>query len=448
MIDATHTVFNSQMQLAFTNAVKFFQNYMAAAMPKEGYDLEFSTTVEKIIDQVDKWRQGIISTSRYPDETVKWDVSEYSIALQDQIQMYIADFRKRQIERALEEEKKCIQEQLESLVHEVTISSNPDLWVFLRATFSEFLNNLNNDLQEHFKGFNPTKDELKEFMEPLTSYAENFIRQKLSVFASIISISMQKRFDQKFKYNGNLLRTWNVKDDLRGIFAEARSHALVLLDLYFLFRLKKEEYDNIHLTIPTVDQPDEMFSFPRDSSLEPDLIMSDLQCTRTYGEMCVYMKSAYNEAEQKRMLASQSTVPWWIYIVIAVLGFDEFIYLLSHPFYLLVAVVLLAVLGYSILQKHLANFLETGNPTITVPLRMMLTRIPFSVLPSGGTDTSTPSGVPQPSVVPAITPSVTTPQQSVVTGTGDMPSASSLLLRVGRKQADTTAPPDQDKKNQ
>lgn len=82
-----------------------------------------------------------------------------------------------------------------------------------------------------------------------------------------------------------------------------------------------------------------------------------------------------------------------MFLLLAILGFDELLYVLTRPFLLVGILFLVFVFARSYIQQYLNEFLQSGPASITVPLRMVLQKLPVPILDAGNAEQQQPEPI-------------------------------------------------------
>lgn len=78
--------------------------------------------------------------------------------------------------------------------------------------------------------------------------------------------------------------------------------------------------------------------------------------------------------------SSNQRIPLWVFIIIIVLGWNEFMYILSNPLYLIIALLLIGFFGWGWFQQNLKEYLRTGNPSTVFIIKQFLNNLPIKII--------------------------------------------------------------------
>jgi protein SEY1 len=319
----------------------------------------------------------------YPGEN--WDIvisSQISDTLSEEIDHLISEARNVQIERILEKEKTKLDQDLTRDISDLVNNPTKQLWEDIRKVYSSCIQF--DKLSESFQGLKLSKEEEMENEAMLKNTVETIIHTKVSDSADFLSLKMHNRFDEEFRYTkGHVPRIWKDSKSIKLAFNNARNSSLELIDLFFLFRLNKE-LDSTHITLPSPSNEDEndatSFQFPeiKDSTL---ILKNSKECKRLYEEFVVKIETTYSDAQRTMMLHAQKThIPMWLYGLIVVLGWNEFVWIFTNPIYLIIFLVVGSLVGYSYAKQSIEDYLRNEASVQTrLTAKLILQSIPFKL---------------------------------------------------------------------
>lgn len=149
-------------------------------------------------------------------------------------------------------------------------------------------------------------------------------------------VKLKLVFEDKFRYDAEgVPRVWKPEDDIDSVFRTAKESVLELIPLYA--EIKPADPANAFelpssagatgLIDPAAASADEDFDFVESLRLLSPSAQSALS-TRFRREADAY----YVEAKRS-MVASRAQIPYWIYGVLVILGWNEFVAVLRSPVY-------------------------------------------------------------------------------------------------------------------
>lgn len=194
-------------------------------------------------------------------------------------------------------------------------------------------------------GFNCTDDEVKAALSLLRRRAWIALCSKLDEQTAEAALLNKLRlvFEDKFRYDADgVPRVWKPEDDIDTIFRKAKDSVLELIPLYAhikpsneanAFELPSESSSSSSsmgtsgLVDPAAAAADDEFDFAQSLQLLTPSAQASLSA-RFRRETDAY----YTEAKRS-MVSSTAQIPYWIYGVLVVLGWNEFVAVIRSPIY-------------------------------------------------------------------------------------------------------------------
>lgn len=169
-------------------------------------------------------------------------------------------------------------------------------------------------------------------------------------------IKLKLAFEDKFRYDKDgVPRVWRPDDDLDTAFQTAKKETLSLIPLYA--RIAPQD-ENLLPALPeagsqysdVADDVDYDFNSSLSVLSEPKQIELADRFRRE--------SDAYYVEAKRSMVSSISQIPYWMYGVIAVLGWNEFVAVLKNPLYFTL-LLLLAAGAYITIQLNMVGPVTT-----------------------------------------------------------------------------------------
>lgn len=194
-------------------------------------------------------------------------------------------------------------------------------------------------------GFNCTQEEMDGALSLLRRRSWLALRSKLQEHTAEAPMlgKLKLVFEDKFRYDADgVPRVWKPEDDIDLIFRKAKESVLELIPLYA--EIKPSDPSNAFelpsssgptgIVDPAAASADEDFDFQESLQLLSPSAQSSLS-NRFRREADAY----YIEAKRS-MVASRAQIPYWIYGVLTVLGWNEFVAVIRSPIYFTMLLVL------------------------------------------------------------------------------------------------------------
>ena len=233
--------------------------------------------------------------------------------------------------------------------------AGPEMWDKVLRAFRDALDKAEATYTRKAKGFNCTEEENEAALALLRKRAWQSLRSVVDeqTADTVMVIKLKLAFEDKFRYDKDgIPRVWRPEDDLDTAFRLAKEDTLALIPLYARISPKDESLAfSLPDTTPADTLEDADFDFQASLSVLSEAKQIEL-ADRFRRESDAY----YVEAKRS-MVSSISQIPYWMYAVIAVLGWNEFITVIRNPLYF--TVLLLAAAGaYITVQMNMVRCLH------------------------------------------------------------------------------------------
>lgn len=174
-------------------------------------------------------------------------------------------------------------------------------------------------------------------------------RVQESTSETVLASRLRAFFEDRFRYDASgVPRVWKPSDDMDDAFVQARDATLALIPLYATMQPE---------TPPTVAGDEDTPSWD-----EARRVLSERRCAELGRRFRRDADAAYVEAK-RGTVSSMTQVPWWMYVVLIVLGWNEAMAVLHSPVYFTLLCMVLAS-AYVVWRMNLAG------PMLTVTTHM------------------------------------------------------------------------------
>lgn len=220
-----------------------------------------------------------------------------------------------------------------------------DMWDQILVAFTEALEKAESAYMKKARSFNCTEEENVRALRTLKRRSWLSLRAKIDeqTVDSILINKLRTAFEDRFRYDEEgVPRVWRPDDDIDTIFRKARDETLALLPLYS--KIKPQEPSR-EVSLPsTADDAESASAVERGEEEEFDFPASLVVFSETrkveLGNRFRKEADAYYVEAKRSTVSSIAQIPYWMYGVIAVLGWNEFIAVLSSPIYFATLIVL------------------------------------------------------------------------------------------------------------
>ncbi|KAG2363345.1 RHD3/Sey1 [Suillus spraguei] len=255
----------------------------------------------------------------------------------------------------------------------VDISLNkatPDMWDKVLSTFKETLEKAESTYLAKAKSFNCTDDENVTSLTALRRRAWLALRAKIDeqTTDTVILGKLRAHFEERFRYDENAVpRVWRPDDDIDGAFRTAKEQTMNLIPRYakiipvdpsLEFVLPSEPSDPLNST--------DEFDFPSTLVIFTETKSLDL-ASRFRKDADAY----YVEAKRSTV-SGIAQIPYWMYGVLVVLGWNEAMLVLFNPLYFTFTLIAL-ITSYFISKLGLSGPLFQVSKTVLTEVQTQAT---------------------------------------------------------------------------
>ncbi|CDR99977.1 hypothetical protein [Sporisorium scitamineum] len=294
----------------------------------------------------------------------EWAIDDEVAQLANEIQsisdtMRVEETKKMvaQIERTF---KKNIAEPVEMALNKPT----PDMWDKVLSAFRATLEQAEATYLRKAKSFNCTDEENEKALVALRRKSWLSLRAKIDeqTADTVLAAKLRNSFEDRFRYDeAGVPRVWKPEDDIDTAYRKARDETLSLIPLYS----KISPLDpTLAVELPsTSDDPSHQSSVELGEEEPFDfnatlVIFSETRKTDIATRFRKEADALYVEAKRSTV-PSIAQIPVWMYGVMVVLGWNEFMAVLSSPVYFAFLLVLIA-------SAYVVYKLNLSGPLISV----------------------------------------------------------------------------------
>ncbi|KYR00022.1 hypothetical protein DLAC_03519 [Tieghemostelium lacteum] len=285
-------------------------------------------------------------------EGSEWEYSEYSSNLDERITKEIQTLRENQINKLSKLMKDMTIQQLNPHLIKITERANENMWEDIRSIYKKSLENIEGEYLIRLKDFDVKENEIEEIIGKFKESIRSLLKSKMVERAEFLPMKLRKRFEENFNMDSRKLpRKWTKSDDISSVFRDARNNSEKLIDLFSFLRLDDGDNDVEYFKHTANDDHEENLSLIDQTD---KIIISYKDCSTLCENFRRDIKSDYNQAcsEQSRLSASTGLSPTLI-LLLCVLGFNEFIAIISSPL-LLFFTIILGIVGFVLYKLGLS----------------------------------------------------------------------------------------------
>ncbi|KAG6874499.1 Dynamin-like GTPase that mediates homotypic ER fusion [Termitomyces sp. Mi166 len=257
--------------------------------------------------------------------------------------------------------KKHISEPVELALNK----ANSTMWDGVLKAFRESLDRAETTYSTKAKSFDCTEEENVSSLSTLQKRAWLALRAKIDELTAepVILSKLRAHFEERFRYDDQgVPRVWKPEDDIDSAFKKAKDETLELVPLFSKivpvdpaveFSLPSEQSDSLSA---------EEFDFPSTLVIFTETKVLDL--TNKFRKDA----DAYYVEAKRSTVASIAQIPYWMYGVLVVLGWNEAMAVLFNPLYFTFLLICLGT-AYAIVQLGLVGPLYQVSRTIATELQ-------------------------------------------------------------------------------
>ncbi|BGP39920.1 Dynamin-like GTPase that mediates homotypic ER fusion [Rhodotorula kratochvilovae] len=334
-------LYASQLKSAHKLLLRAYRVEIEHALKGEGYD--FARVVRAAREKAEKDFEEEVE--RVTLEESGWSAEEERAALGEDMDAVAELLRKEETRKMVAVIERNIKRQMAETVEVALNHPSADMWDKVLVSFKAALAKAEEAYVRKATSFNCSEEEKDAALSLLRRRAWLALRSKLDEHTAEapMLVKLKLVFEEKFRYDADgVPRVWKPEDDIDAVFRKARDSVLELLPLYAT--IQPADADNAFelpsssgttaLVDPAAAAADDEFDFAESLQLLSPSAQAALS-TRFRREADAY----YLEAKRS-MVATSSQIPVWIYGVLVLLGWNEFIAVIRSPIYFTVLLLL------------------------------------------------------------------------------------------------------------
>lgn len=328
-----HPLFLTQLKNLHKSLLRSYRLSIEASLKKDGYD--FAKVVKEAKEDAE---------SRFVEESRKveldesgWSRDEQEALLREDLESVAELLRKEETRKMVAIIERNIKKQVSDVVEVSLNEPKADMWDKVLSSFKLALDKAEAAYIKKATSFNCTPEENDSALALLRRRSWLALRSKIDEHTSESALLTKLKgvFEDKFRYDSEgVPRVWKPEDDIDGIFKKARESVLDLIPLYA--SIKPVDPSNEFVLPESSSQAD---ATPTSSTdLEPFDFETSLEILSTSQQSTLSNRfkresDAYYLEAKRSMVASKAQIPVWIYGVLVVLGWNEFVAVIRSPIY-------------------------------------------------------------------------------------------------------------------
>ncbi|KAF9132174.1 Dynamin-like GTPase that mediates homotypic ER fusion [Mortierella sp. 14UC] len=316
--------FLGQLKNLHKKAVNMFSANLQQALRTEGS--EFSAVVSSSKKEVlDFFLQGAKAIKL---EETEWVYDEELYQLEQGLKEFATAQREKELHKMLNNLEKHLRKDLDEPIGLTLNNPGPGMWGRVITIYQRTVEDAEDLLHKKARTFDLNKEEQAELVLNLRRQAWVLMTKKVQEESvdGMMLLKLRNRFEEKFRYDDHgLPRVWKPDDDIDTPFRKARDETVELVPLF--------------ARINTLDPAKgEKFELEATEDFDFDQSLMVLSETRQQEITTKFKRESdafYLEAKRS-VVATQAKVPYWVGVALVILGWNEFLTVITNPLYLMV----------------------------------------------------------------------------------------------------------------
>jgi len=324
---------------------------------------------------------------------VGWDASKVRNKLKEHIQDHVESIRNAKLAELKANYEKNLSEALAGPVQSILETRERDAWACIKRLYRRETENATLAFSASLSEFELDQTVSSKMVSDLREHARSVVEMKAREEAGNVLMRMKERFFTVLSRDRDSMpRTWTGDEDIRAITREARLAALRLMSVMAAIRLddKPDKIDRALITALLDSEPlsrkrsveftyDSLASNTWEEVSPKDTLITPVQCKSIWRQFKAETEYAVAQAismQQTHRRSKNWLPPAWTILLLAILGYNEFMFLLRNPLYLL-GLFVAFVLSYAIwLQYDITAYFRHGTlPALLTILSRLLPTI-------------------------------------------------------------------------
>ena len=346
--------FLAQLKNLHTQLASAFQQAMQEGTRGASYD--FGRLVEEHVAHAlaafDAETQRLV----LPD--TDWSVSEERMHLEEDLRAVARTLRADETQKLAVRLEKDIRRHLAEPIEAALSEPDAGMWDRVLGVWRDACDRAAALYRERAAHLNTTPDEDAATVGRLHMVAWRALLDRVqeSTSETVLASRLRAFFEDRFRYDASgVPRVWKPSDDMDDAFVQARDATLALIPLYATMQPE---------TPPTVAGDEDTPSWD-----EARRVLSERRCAELGRRFRRDADAAYVEAK-RGTVSSMTQVPWWMYVVLIVLGWNEAMAVLHSPVYFTLLCMVLAS-AYVVWRMNLAGPMLTVTTHVAKELRAL-----------------------------------------------------------------------------
>ncbi|KAK3807778.1 MAG: root hair defective 3 GTP-binding protein [Benniella sp.] len=326
VLDKSNTMLESyylgQLKNLHKTAKTLFSNKLQESLRRE--EAEFATASSDSKKEAIRFFLEGAKAIRLED--TDWEYDEERYQLERDLQELSAEQREKEIAKMMEGLERRLKKELNDPIKLALDSPGPGMWGRVITIYKGEMEDTEKLLHKKAKAFEMDQEELKGLVENMRMQGWVLATMKIQeeCVDGLILYKLLNRFEEKFQRDERgLPRVWKPEDDIDTPYRKARDETLAIVPLY----ARIDNLDPVTGTRFTLESSED---FDFDQSLH---VLSETRQQELATQFKRKVDASYVEAKRS-VVATQAKIPHWIAVALILLGWNEFMTVITTPLYL------------------------------------------------------------------------------------------------------------------
>ncbi|OCH93787.1 protein SEY1 [Obba rivulosa] len=328
VIDSTLSpLFLGQLKNLHKACLASFKKEMLDGLRGEGYNFaHVVATARECCEQrfVEGGREVLV-------EGTDWSYEEELASLKEEMKSVADQCRKDETKKMVNLIERNFKRQISEPVELDLNRPTADMWDKVLTVFRETLGKTEASYLAKAKSFNCTDEENVAALASLRKRAWLALRSKIdeqTADAAFLS-KLRTYFEERFRYDEQgVPRVWRPDDDIDGAFKKAKDQTLELIPLYS--RISPID-KSLEYTLPS--EPSDPLTSTEEFDFPSTLVIFSETKAQDLGTRFRRDADAHYVEAKRSTVSSVAQIPYWMYGVLVVLGWNEAMAVLFNPLY-------------------------------------------------------------------------------------------------------------------
>ncbi|KAH9824355.1 RHD3/Sey1 [Melampsora americana] len=353
MNTALGPIFWAQLKNLTKTIIKKFKSDLLNSLKRDHTTTrqDFGEVVKEHKDKATKEFESAAASLVLKD--TDWTYSDATSQLQEDLTTISNQCKVDEMKKVTNLIEKSLKREMSELVESNLATQTPKMWDMVLDSFQTAVQLSTQSYLKKTQGFSCTDEENEKTISLMTKKAWIALRNKVDeqTADTTLLIKLKLAFEERFRYDADgVPKVWKPEDDIDTAFRGAKDETLALIPLYGQIRPSDPcLLDFIPTSVSSDDLDDlDIADYDFESSASILSVTKQNELRDRFKKEC----DAYYLEAKRSLVSSISQIPYWMYAVIGVLGWNEFLAVVSSPIYF-ATLLTLAVTAYMVFKMDM-----------------------------------------------------------------------------------------------